>query len=98
MTTTNTTSPLSIFFLKNPHFFRVMERYKHIIVFYKDKKNPKMEKAARAEMIAMKEYLDLMRFYKNINLDNWEENPILVEITKKLKYVLLENSLNVCIG
>ena len=57
-----------------------------------------MRKAARAEMLTMKEYLDLMRFYKNINLDKWEENPILVEITKKLKYVLLENSLNVFIG
>ncbi len=66
-----------------------MERYKNIIVFYKDKKNQKMEKAARDEMIAMKKYLDEMRFYQNIDLDNWKKNSVLVEITKKLKYAYI---------
>ncbi len=66
-----------------------MERYKNIIVFYKDKKNQKMEKAARDEMIAMKKYLDEMRFYQNIDLDNWKKNSVLVEITKKLKYATI---------
>ena len=62
-----------------------MNRYKHIIKFYRESKDKAKVKAAMKEILITKKYLDQMNFLRKIDLDKYNENEVMLEVINKLK-------------